>query len=96
MYNTPENLRQMDRNKTFLKVVCDRRCREAPKILCMTDDLYANFDIKTGMTDFELRSPETGDPILWHQWSHINIDEERIDKIRSEMNKVLSRVRKII
>ena len=96
MYNIPENLRQMDRNTSFLKVVCDRRRGEAPKIRCMTDDLYANFDIKTGMIDFELRNPDIGDPSFWHHWSHIDIDEERIDKIRSKINKFLSRVREII
>ena len=60
MYNMPENLRQMDRNTSFLKVVCDRRRGEAPKIRCMTDDLYANFDIKTEMIDFELTLTSQG------------------------------------
>ena len=95
-YDTRDNLRQVDRNKTFIKVVCDRRYGETPKILCMSDDLYVTFDVKTGMISFELRDPENGDPGFWHYWPHIDIEEERIDKIKIEMNKVMSRVRNLI
>ena len=98
MYNVPENLRQTDRNKTFIKVVCDRRCREAPRLLCLTDDLYAACDMNTGKTNFELRNPEMGDPSFWHYWPHIDQQEvykEQLGKIRTEMNKVLSRIREM-
>ena len=98
IYNVPENLRKVDRNKTFIKVVCDRRCREAPRLLCLTDDLYAACDINTGKTNIELRNPDIGDPSFWHYWPHIDQEEvykEQLRKIRTEMNKVMSRVREM-
>ena len=97
-YNVPENLRKVERNKTFIKVVCDRRCREAPRLLCLTDDLYAACDMNSGKTNFELRNPEMGDPSFWHYWPHIDQQEvykEQLGKIRTEMNKILSRIREL-
>ena len=103
VYYLPNNLKQLDRNKTFIKTVCDRRYRgssEAPRLLCLTDDLYVAHDMKTGKTTFELRYPEIGDPSFWHYWPHIDQDhevyKEQLEKMKTEMNKVLSQVRELV
>ena len=95
-----DDLRKTDRNNTFRKVVCDWRGRDAPKLLCISDDVIATHKIKTGETDFELRNKEGGVLEFWYFWPEIDQDKgthkEKIDKIRIEMKEVLSRVRKML
>ena len=96
----PGNLKREERNSTFEKVVLDWRCRETPKLLCISSDVIATCNIKTGETNFELRDLESGILSFWHFWPALDQDhvahKETIDKIRIEMKKVLSRVRKMI
>ena len=98
MFFTPDNLRNVDRNNDFQKVVIDWRDRDV-KLLCISGDVVATQNIRTGETNFELRNHEGGVLGFWHFWPGIDQNGERketIDKIRSEMKKILSRVRKMI
>ena len=92
----PDNLRNVNRNNEFEKVVIDWRDRDV-KLLCISRDVVATRNIRTGETDFELRNHEGGILSFWHFWSSIDQNGERketIDEIRSEMKEVLSEVRK--
>ena len=96
----PDNLRKEDRNITFRKVVFDWRCRETPKLLCISSDVIATCKIKTGEINFELRDLDSIHLSFWHFWPEVDQEcgphKETIDKIRIEMKEVLSRVRKLI
>ena len=95
-----DNLREMERNNTFQKVVHDWRNRDAPKLLCISRDVIATCNMKTKETDFELRNLEGGVLSFWHFWPEIDQDnklfKEDIDKIKSEMKEILSKVREMI
>ena len=92
-------LKQVDRNNTFEKVVLDWRCREAPKLLCITRDAIATCNLKTEETNFQLRDWDGGVLSFWHFWPAIDQDgahKEKIDKTRIELKEILSRVREML
>ena len=94
----PDNLRNVNRNNAFEKVVIDWRDRDV-KLLCISHDIVVTSNNRTGGTYFELRNHEGGVLGFWHFWSSIDQNGERketIDEIRSEMKEVLSRVRKMM
>ena len=95
----PDILRQEDRNNIFNRIVLDRRCREAPSLVCISHDVIVTCYIETGETNFELRDP--GDYCLgfWYFWPEIDrggYHKENIDRTWIEMEKVWNRVRKMI
>ena len=94
----PDNLRNVNRNNAFEKVVIDWRDRDV-KLLCISHDIVVTSNNRTGGTYSELRNHEGGVLGFWHFWSSIDQNGERketIDEIRSEMKEVLSRVRKMM
>ena len=64
----PENLKQRERNNTFEKVVCDWRCREAPRLLCISNDVITAcfFQEEETIFDFHLRENDGGVYSIWH------------------------------
>ena len=95
----PDCLKQKDRNETFDKCVLDWRCREAPKLLCITPDVIASCNLKTEEKDFQLRDFDGGVLCFWHFWPAIDQDgayKEKIDKTRIELKEVLTRVREMM
>ena len=54
----PENLRMKHRNKTFNRVVQDWRCRNSPRLMCLSDDVIEIGDLHTGDTHLELKDLE--------------------------------------
>ena len=98
---TPDymNLKKKERNNTFEKVVCDWRCREAPRLLCISNDLIASCYFEEEKTVFQVREYDKGVYPFWHYWNAIDQDGENkslIEKARNEMKKIMTRVRKMI
>ena len=98
---TPDymSLKQKDRNNTFEKVVCDWRCREAPTLLCISNDVIASCYFEEETIIFQPREYDNGIYPFWHYWQAIDQDGEYkslIDKARNEMKKIITRVRKMI
>ena len=92
-------LRQEDRNNSFNRVVFDRRCREAPYLLCCSNDVMATIDIESGQTNFLLRDPGKMHLDFWHFWPDIDRDgpyKDMIAKTRIEMREILKRIREMI
>ena len=86
-------------NNDFNRIVLDWRCREAPKLLCVSQDVIVTCYIETGETDFEIRDP--GDKYLsfWHYWPEVDrggAHKEMIEQTTSEFKEVLNQVRKMI
>ena len=96
----PDDLKQEDRNNTFDRVVLDWRCRHAPKLLCISDDMIATCYIEAGETFFEIRDPAADIYLpFWHFWPEVDRGgphKEKIDNTRNKMKEVLKRIREMI
>ena len=97
----PDNLKQIDRNNTFEKVVCDWRIRQAPRLLCISNDIIASYyyEEEGEVTRFHLRENDRGSLSFWHYWAAVDQDGDykgMIDKTRNKMKEIMNRVRKMI
>ena len=97
----PELLRQKERNATFKKVVLDWRCRSAPTLQCISDDVIVTCDAETGQrVGFHLRDPGDTRLEFWHYWPEVDRGKsyykEMIETAWNEMKEILNIVRESI
>ena len=95
----PDILKQEDRNNRFVKVVADWRCREAPKLLCISHDVIAHCHVEDETTHFQLRDPSDINLNFWHNWQEVDrggYHKDMIENTRIMMEKVFNRVRQMM
>ena len=96
----PELLRQKERNATFQKVVLDWRCKWAPMLQCISDDVIVTIDTETGQTGFQLRDPGDHRLEFWRYWSEVDRSEtwhkRMIETALNEMKEIMNIVRESI
>ena len=93
---TRDLIQKKDRNKSFRKIVIDRRGRGVPRLLCLSNDVILTINTGTGEKDFhiiERRSTGTcqGDDLYdccldWPDIDRGGYYKDTIDELKSDLN----------
>ena len=96
-------LKRMNRNKTFKKIVLDRRGRGVPKLVCLSDDVLLTCDTGTQKKDMHLLGDETfvvsdllGCVTAWPRIDQEGTYRELIETLELALEQWMSLVREMV